>query len=222
MLYRLPDVLSADELAKLRALTSNMRFQDGGATAGTAARDVKQNLQAVEQQPNLDSARKLVMSALTRCETFLDATLPLRSVPPLFSVYEPGMRYGAHTDNALMGLPLVRTDIAVTVFISDPADYDGGELVIDADGAAQAVKLPAGAAVAYSATTVHRVEPVTRGKRRAAVTWVQSLVRDDAQREMLYDLQLALRAMHASAPDARETLLLSKARSNLLRMWSEP
>jgi len=222
MLIRLPDVLSADELAKLDALFAGMRFEDGTATAGSAARDVKQNRQAVERQPNIDPARKLVTAALSRCEAFLDHTLPLRLVPPLFSVYEPGMRYGAHTDNALMSLPLVRTDVAVTLFVSSPTDYDGGELVIEADGAAQSIKLAAGSAVAYSATTVHHVAPVTRGKRRAAVTWVQSLVRDDAQREVLLDLQLALRRLRDLAPDARETLLLSKARANLLRMWSEP
>ena len=222
MLIRLPDVLRADELTKLNAMLASMRFDDGAATAGSAAREVKRNLQAVEQQANVDPARKLVTAALSRCEAFIDHTLPLRLVPPLFSVYEPGMRYGDHTDNALMGLPLVRTDVAVTLFLSDPADYDGGALVIESDGAAQSVKLPAGSAVAYSATTVHRVEPVTRGKRRAAVTWVQSLVRDDAQREVLLELQHALRRLREVAPDAHETLLLSKARANLLRMWSEP
>jgi len=222
MLIRLPDVLRADELTKLNALLSSMRFDDGAVTAGSAARDVKKNLQAAEQQASMDPARKLVTAALSRCEAFIDHTLPLRLVPPLFSVYEPGMQYGDHTDNALMSLPLVRTDVAVTVFLSDPADYDGGALVVDTDGDPKSVKLAAGDAVAYSATTLHRVDPVTRGRRVVAVTWVQSLLRDDVQRALLFDLQLAIRKLREAAPGAREALLLAKARASLMRMWSEP
>jgi len=143
----------------------------------------------------------------------------LRIVPPLFSRYENGMHYGEHTDNAVM--TNVRTDLALTVFLSPPGDYDGGELVMNADRDPRRVKLPAGSAIAYSAATLHRVEPVTRGERLAAVTWVQSMVRDAARRELLEDMGRVLRHLRAGVPNGHETLLLAKSHANLLRMWSD-
>ena len=222
MLRRLDDVLTPVELAQMRAMLATMRFEDGGVTAGAAARRVKRNLQAVGAQVDIEPARKLVIEALMRHADFALYTFPLRALPPLFSRYEPGMSYGEHTDNAIMGRePPVRTDIAVTVFLTPPEDYDGGELTIGIDGEPETVKLRAGSAVIYEATSLHRVEPVTRGQRLAAVTWVQSFVRDAAQRELLADLAISLRFLRTAAPTARETLLLAKSRANLMRMWSQ-
>jgi PKHD-type hydroxylase len=222
MFRRLNDVLKPTELAELRTLLATTQFEDGAATAGPGARRAKRNLQASGKAQSVTPARTLVSNALMRHEDFRLHALPLRILPPLFSRYDPGMRYGAHTDNAVMGQdPPLRTDIAVTLFLTPPEDYDGGELTVGVDGAPQSVKLPAGSAVVYPATTLHRVEPVTRGQRLAAVTWVQSIVRDAAQRELLADLATALRAFQASAPNAAETLLLSKTRANLVRMWAD-
>lgn len=213
-------VLTPSELLRLQTLLATATFEDGTSTAGSAARNVKHNLQAVGAQPGLDEARGVVMEALSRNEEFREYAFPLRLVPPLFSRYEPGMRYGEHTDNALMGN--VRTDLAMTLFLVPPEDYDGGELVVDVDRYPRLVKLGAGCAVVYLATSLHRVDPVTRGRRLAAVSWIQSIVRDPAHREILADLGVTLRFIRAGAPNTRETLALAKARANLLRMWSDP
>jgi PKHD-type hydroxylase len=214
----LTNVLTAEELARIHALLSTVEFVDGAVTAGPAARNVKKNLQAGANQPGMEEARQLVSAALTRNEEFRNFALPLRIVPPLFSRYENGMRYGEHTDNAVIAG--VRTDLAMTLFLVPPESYDGGELIMEADCDPRPVKLPANCAIVYSAASLHRVEPVTRGQRLAAVTWIQSTVADAAQREILADLSTVLRHVRKDAPNTRETLLLAKSRANLLRMWS--
>ncbi len=222
MFTRLTNVLTPAELERLQTMLASTSFADGAATAGHAARRVKNNLQVPAAQTDMDPGRVLIGEALLRHEDFRNLAMPLRIMPPLFSRYEPGMSYGEHTDNAIMGRdPPVRTDIAVTVFLSAPESYVGGELMIGVDGEPRPVKLPAGSGVIYDATSLHRVEPVTQGVRLASVTWVQSVVRDAAQRELLADLSASLRFMRATAPAARETLLLAKTRANLMRMWSE-
>jgi PKHD-type hydroxylase len=218
MMKRLDNVLTAAELQRLHTLLATATFESGVATAGVTARAVKNNLQATAVQPGIDEARTIVRQALSRNEEFRDHALPLRMVPILFSRYEPGMRYGEHTDNALMGN--VRTDLALTLFLNPPESYEGGELVVEVDRDPRSIKLRAGSAILYSATSLHRVEPVTRGQRLAAVTWVQSMVRDVAQREIIADLGAALRQVRVGAPNARETLLIAKVRANLVRMWS--
>ena len=218
MIRQFDDILSQEQLMCLNALLEKAVFSDGAATAGAAARRVKNNLQAKVGQPGLDEARALFGEAVLQNKAFRDFALPLRIVPPLFSRYETGMRYGEHTDNALMGS--VRTDLALTLFLNPPDAYDGGELVIDADRESRSIKLAAGSAIVYSASSLHRVEPVTRGCRQVCVTWIQSMVRDAGQREIITDLDIALGHARHSAPDVRETLLLAKVRANLLRMWS--
>jgi PKHD-type hydroxylase len=215
----LNNVLTPAELQRLQALLATAAFEDGAATAGVAARNIKHNLQATSGQPGIEEARTLVGDALSRNETLRDHAFPLRMVPPVFSRYEPGMRYGEHTDNAMMGN--VRTDLALTLFLVAPESYDGGELVVEVDRDPRAIKLAAGCAIVYPATSLHRVEPVTRGRRLAAVTWMQSIVRDAARREILADLSTTLNHLRASTPNTRETLLLAKARANLVRMWSD-
>ena len=165
----------------------------------------------------------MVMGNLARQPAYRGGALPLHAATPLYIRYTPGMEYGEHLDDALMGAGgvLYRSDVAVTVFLSAPEDYDGGALVIRGASGEQTVKLPAGDAVLYPAGTLHRVGPVTRGERLVAVTWVQSVVRDPARRELLYGLNLAREKLLQSAPDAEETAQVNAAYSNLIRMWSD-
>jgi PKHD-type hydroxylase len=217
------DVLTFEELDKVRAGFAAMTFVDGKATAGHRAKRVKHNLQADRaQSPQAAEVEEIILAALRRNAEFKRTALPRHIRPPLFSRYERGMHYGRHVDDAVMGSShRARSDLSLTIFVSDPQDYDGGELVIETPFGEQEVKLPAGAAVVYASSTLHRVAAVTRGRRLAAVTWVQSLVRDPAAREILHDLDLVRRACNRLAPDAPETDLAYKTYVNLMRMWSE-
>ncbi len=211
------NVLSATDLDHLRAALGQARFVDGRETAGFAAREVKNNLQAAND-PALDAVRKLVTERLLANEVFALAVRP-KALSLMFSRYDPGMRYGVHIDDAIMrGM---RTDVAFTLFVSEPESYDGGELVIDTTAGEDPVKLPAGTLIAYPATSLHRVAEVTRGARLAAVGWVRSLVRDPARRELLFDLDTARRKLFAQHGQTAEYDLVSKSLANLLRMWAD-
>lgn len=221
----LAGVLDADALQAIRGALDTAGFVSGASTAGWHAVKVKNNLQAAS-----DVAAKRIQQCLMRHPLFRSAALPARLCTPLFSRYTTGMAYGRHVDEALMGGgdggagTALRSDLAVTVFLSDPADYDGGELVIENVSGALSYKLEAGQAIVYPATTLHRVAEVTRGERLAAVLWVQSLVRDVAQREILFDLDTARRGVWDKAGKLAtpEFDLLSKTYANLLRAWAEP
>ena len=220
MIVCIPDVLDLTELREIRTVLDAQDFQDGKRTAGKRAKRVKHNEQLA---PGESPARKMVLNALRRHPEFQRAAIPKTIRPPLISRYRPGMQYGLHVDDALMGPNRSeRTDLSATVFLNNVDDYDGGELEIQSPFGRQEVKLPAGAAVVYPSSTLHRVLPVTRGERLVAVTWVHSLVRDAAQREILYDLQRVRELLCRVAPDEDETDLAFKSHSNLLRMWSEP
>jgi PKHD-type hydroxylase len=211
------DVLSADDLRELRAALAAAHFTDGRETAGFAAREVKHNLQAVTD-PALDVARKMATERILANEVFGLAVRP-KALSLMFSRYDPGMRYGTHVDDAIMrGM---RTDVAFTLFLSNPDSYDGGELVLDSASGEEAIKLAAGALVAYPATSLHRVAEVTSGTRLAAVGWARSLVRDPAQRELLFDLDTARRELFAQHGHTAEFDLVSKSLANLMRMWAE-
>lgn len=214
----LSDILSAAELAAVRASIEAGAWVPGAETAGTQARRVKDNDQLDPGSEEAIAAGRAVMAALERSPRFMAAALPARILPPTFSRYGPGQGYGAHVDNALRfegGAP-VRADVSATLFLSDPDDYDGGALVVETGSAAQHVKLPAGALVVYPSTSVHRVEQVTRGTRLAAVIWAQSLVRDADARAMLFELDGAIQALgeHPSA------VTLTGVYHNLLRRWA--
>lgn len=215
----LSGILDATALTALRRALAPLAFSDGAATAGWHAQTVKHNLQARDE-----ALAAGVLQALQAHPLFQAAALPARIRPPLFSRYVAGMGYGNHVDDALMGgtHPL-RSDLAITVFLSDPADYDGGELVLDTHSGQQTYKLDAGHALLYPATTVHRVEPVRRGERLAAVLWVQSHVRDAGHRELLFDLDTARRQVWAQAGNVPTPTfeLLAKTYANLLRTWAE-
>lgn len=218
----IPNLLLPAELERIRSRLASTSFTDGGHTAGPQARRVKHN----EQVPRGDAVEQelapVVEGALKRSQTFLSAVLPRRLTTPLFSRYAPGMEYGSHVDNAVMFLAQpFRSDVSVTVFLSRPDEYDGGELVIEDGPFVQQVKLPAGSAVVYPSTSVHRVGPVTRGARLAAVLWAQSLVRDAAQRQILHDLDRVTQVLRQRDPDSAELMLVTASHHNLVRMWAE-
>jgi PKHD-type hydroxylase len=226
MLLTLPDLLDADAQARAQALLRAARWSDGRASAGAQAAAVKNNRQVADDAPELPELRRLVLDGLDRSALFFSAALPRRVLPPRFNRYEgDANHYGAHVDQALRArpgpVPWLRTDLSCTLFLSDPRDYDGGELVIDDPAGARRIKLPAGHAVLYAAGQVHRVEPVTRGARLAAFFWVESLVRDDARRRLLFDLDRALIALRTRHGDSAETVALTGTYHNLLRQWAE-
>ena len=222
MLLKIDGLLGADELNQIRSLLKDVKFDDGRATAGPAVRDVKNNLQTVANDKAMDEPRKLLAAALVKNELLSQYALPRRILPPMFNRYDSGMEYGGHVDNAIMGGgDPMRADLSITVFLTAPADYDGGELVIDSDGAAERVKLAAGSAVVYDATSIHKVEKITRGSRLAGVSWVQSFVRDDPKREILFELLQLARWARTVAPGSPEAMKISKTRTNLMRLWAE-
>lgn len=216
-------LLTPEQVTRIRKALEQSRFEDGKATTGALIRKVKNNLQAEATEGELVTAAQTILNALISNDTFRDYAMPRHILPPFFNRYDVGMHYGEHVDNAMMGggQPL-RADISLTVFLSDPAEYDGGELLIGADTGPISVKPASGSAVLYSASTIHSVAPVTRGTRYAAISWVQSLVRDQAQRNILSELSELGRWAHRSAPGANEPVRITRLRVNLMRMWAEP
>ena len=222
MLTIITALLGAEELATLQKKLESCRFEDGRITAGWRAKQVKNNEQLPKQDPVAETIKAQVLKTLKANDAFRAAAFPRRIRPPLISRYLPGMQYGRHVDDALMGSPTrERSDIAVTVFLSDPTSYDGGELAMETPFGPQEVKLPAGDAVLYPASTLHEVRPVTRGVRLAAVTWVESLIRDPQRRELLHDLDQVRRFLHSQLSTAPETDLAFKSYVNFLRLWAE-
>ena len=210
--------LSAADLTVLQTAVAGLEYEDGAKTAGTLARAVKRNAQAADT-PARAAVLKRVEAALLGSPLFLSAARPRAFARLAVSRYEGGQTYGSHVDDALMnGL---RTDLSMTLFLSDPVSYDGGELVIEDRIEDRGIKLPAGQLILYPSDTLHRVEPVTAGTRLAVVGWVQSLVRDPAKREILFDLDQAFAAEEAAGGNRDQLNRLSKTRSNLLRMWSD-
>ncbi len=219
MQIQIGNVLSTDEVKTIRGVLARASFIDGRNTAGFAARTVKHNRQAEGSDRKLETVRQLIAERILGHDVFRLAVRPKALAPLLFSRYEPGMHYGSHVDDALMhGM---RTDVAFTLFLSDPDSYDGGELVIESAANEDAIKLAAGSLVAYPATSLHHVAEITRGERLAAVGWARSLVRDAAQRELLFDLDTARRQMFDREGKSAEFDLVSRSLANLLRMWVE-
>jgi PKHD-type hydroxylase len=218
----LQHVLEGEDLARVREELAALSWRPGKRTAGAAAAGVKENLQANAADPRTQALERFVADALARHPLFEIAARPARLSAVMFSRYEPGMTYGAHTDDALMGsgVDKLRTDLAFTLFLSDRETYEGGALVVESALGEQAFALEAGDAILYPAGSIHRVAPVERGVRYAAVGWVQSFIAEAAQRELLFDLSVT-RARLGEAGVGREHLLgLDKSISNLLRLWS--
>lgn len=223
MLLAIPKVLKPDELQLARAWLADAPFVDGRLSAGSAAQRVKSNQEVDRTAPDLERLNRLVMGNLVRHPLYRAGALPLHVASPFYARYRPGMAYGDHLDDPVMGADgvMYRSDIAVTVFLSAPEEYDGGELVIRAAAGERAVKSAAGDAVLYPASSIHHVNPVTRGERLVAVTWLQSLVRDPLRRELLFGLNEARESLLRREPDAPETAQVSAAYMNLIRMWSD-
>lgn len=223
MLLEIPDVLDADKLANIRAMLDNVSFIDGQHTAGMAARRVKHNLEMQQGSKQAEYLDHLLMGSLAENPAFRSGALPYRVAQPVFARYTPGMRYGDHVDDPIMGSgpAKFRTDVSVTVFLNQPDDYQGGELVINTSFGPREVKLPAGHAVMYPSTSVHHVAEVTAGERLAAIVWLQSMVRDPTRRELLFELDQARELLLREHPDKAETHQVDRSYVNLLRMWAE-
>jgi PKHD-type hydroxylase len=225
MLLHIPKVLTEAQVAHCRAIMETAKWVDGRETSGHLAARVKQNLQVDEATPEAREMGNVVVAALERTPLFMAAALPLKVFPPLFNRYEPGMAFGAHVDNAIRELTSspqrVRTDLSATLFLSRSGEYDGGELVVDDTYGAHSVKLPAGDMILYPAASLHRVQPVTRGARLASIFWVQSMVRGDGERSLLFDLDMAISQVSEVAPDNPGVVALTGCYHNLLRRWAD-
>jgi PKHD-type hydroxylase len=222
MLLSIPDVLDRETLERVQRLLEGAQFVDGKLSAGTAAARVKANEEVSSDAAQLSQLNHIVMGRLVNHAVYQRATLPLRVATPFYARYLPGMRYGDHVDDPVMGAPdRYRSDISITVFLNAPEDYDGGELVIQTAFGDREVKLPAGHAVLYPSSSRHRIAEVTRGTRLVAVTWVQSMVRDPERRALLFELSEARETLLRDDAEAAATKQVDKAYVNLLRMWAE-
>lgn len=221
MLLCIGEVLTSEELEFIVTKLDTAEFIDGKATAGWHARLVKHNTQLPKGSPNLEAVRDVLNTALNRNALFQMAVRPKIIRPMTISRYEIGMSYGTHIDNALMSHPQMRSDVSMTLFLSDPSTYDGGELVVESTQAEQSFKLEAGSMIVYPSSTLHRVEPITQGVRLAAVTWIQSLIRNPDEREILFELDTARQISFEKHGKTAEFDLISKTHANLLRKWVE-
>ncbi|HEY4078870.1 MAG TPA: Fe2+-dependent dioxygenase [Rhizomicrobium sp.] len=230
MMIQIPNLLSGEQVAHMRGLLSGTDWVDGKATAGAQSAGAKYNLQVPENAPAARALGDIILTALGQNERFTSCALALRVFPPLFNRYDTGMNFGAHIDNAIRfvkpslgtGAPIrVRTDMSATLFLTDPADYDGGELVIEDTFGTHSVKLAAGDLVVYSATSRHHVTPVTRGSRWASFFWIQSMIRDEAARTMLFELDSAIQSLRKQVGDSAEVVTLAGLYHNLVRRWAD-
>lgn len=226
MLTVIPDLLQADDVAAIRSLIEAAEWVDGNVTSGHQSALAKRNLQLPEDAPEARQAGQMILDALGKSPLFIAAALPLKVFPPLFNSYAGGQSFGVHVDNAVRiqaGTGFrVRSDLSVTLFLEDPAHYDGGELTIETQFGVQQVKLPAGHAVLYPSSSLHRVEPVTRGRRLASFFWLQSMVRDDGARQTLFDLDSSIQALATElGQDHAQVIRLTGVYHNLLRRWAD-
>lgn len=220
MLFKIPQILSPEVRQDFTTILNQAEFVDGKLTAGWHAKLVKQNQQLPQSLPQTTELKQRLIQVLNDNALFQAGIRPKTIHSLLFSRYDVGMSYGRHVDNALMGQGL-RSDVSFTVFLNEPGDYEGGELVIEGADTEQSYKLAAGDALVYPSTSLHRVEPVTAGRRLVAVGWVQSFIRDAQHREILFDLEVTRRGLFAREGKSNEFDLLSKSIANLIRLWAE-
>jgi PKHD-type hydroxylase len=226
MLLQIPQVLTAEQVAQFRARMDSAAWIDGNVTSGHQSAQAKRNEQLPEDSRDARELGDAVTAALGRNQLFFSAALPKRIFPPLFNRYRGGMEFGNHVDGAVRvhgpsGVR-IRTDISATLFLAKPEEYDGGELLVEGAYGVQRVKLPAGDMILYPSTSLHRVTPVTRGARVASFFWIQSMVRDDAQRSLLFDMDMSIIRLSQEAPKSPALVSLTGCYHNLLRMWAEP
>jgi len=226
MLIAIPDLLNPAQLARIRELVEQGDWVDGNITSGHQSALAKDNFQLPEESPASLAAGEVVLSALGNHPLFIAAALPLRVFRPLFNSYSVGQKFDTHVDNAVRiesrtGVR-VRSDLSITVFLEDPAEYDGGDLTVETNFGVQQVKLPAGHAVLYPSSSLHRVEPITRGRRLASFFWIQSMIRDDAARAILFDLDRSVQEMASDVGhDHAAVIRLTGVYHNLLRLWAD-
>jgi len=226
MLLQVPALLDADAVRRIRErLEASTDWVDGRATAGYQGAEVKDNQQIAERSATALELGDAILAVLERHPLFISGALPNQVYPPLFNRYTGGMQFGAHVDGSVRIHPRtgdkIRTDLSATLFLSDPASYDGGALLIDDTFGVHSAKLAAGDLLVYPASSLHRVEPVTRGTRLASFFWIQSLVRDDAQRTLLFDLDRTIQKLTATNADPASRVTLTGCYHNLLRMWTD-
>ncbi|HZX69413.1 MAG TPA: Fe2+-dependent dioxygenase [Rhodanobacter sp.] len=225
MLLHIPDVLTAEQVTQMRTALETANWIDGRETVGAQGARVKHNQQLADDSPLRWQLGQHVQAALARHPLYHAASLPLRMLAPRFNRYADGGQYGFHVDGAVMALPgesgQLRSDISCTLFLNQPEDYDGGELIVSDTYGEHEVKLPAGDLIVYPSSSLHRVAPVTRGARLASFFWVQSLIRDDSQRRLLFELDTSIQTLTRSGADAAAVVQLTGVYHNLLRQWSE-
>jgi PKHD-type hydroxylase len=225
MLLAIPEVLSVAQVSQARQILDSAQWVDGKATAGHQSAQVKDNQQLREGSPEAQQLGELILTALGQNAMFISAALPLRVFPPLFNRYSGGQSFGTHVDNAIRQVPgtghRIRTDLSATLFLAQPEEYDGGELVVEDTYGVHSVKLPAGQMVLYPSASLHHVRPVTRGARIASFFWIQSMVRDDGERTLLFDLDTAIQHVNRDAPTSPSAVQLTGIYHNLMRRWAE-
>jgi PKHD-type hydroxylase len=225
MLLHIPDVLTAEQVSEARQALDQAEWVDGRVTAGHQSARAKDNMQLPENHPVARQLGDTILAALQRSPLFIGAALPLKVFPPLFNRYAGGQSFGTHVDNAIRqvaGTPhRVRTDLSATLFLSAPEEYDGGELSVEDTYGVHSVKLPAGHMILYPATSLHHVRPVTRGARIASFFWIQSMIRDDGQRTLLFDLDTTIQQLGQENPDHPAAIRLTGIYHNLLRRWAD-
>jgi len=225
MLLHIPKVLTAEQVAQSKEALGGAEWVDGKVTAGIEASKAKDNMQVSATDPAARTLGEMILRALYSNALFLSAAMPLEVLPPMFNRYQGGQSYGGHFDSALMQVQgsqhRLRTDLSATLFISAPDEYDGGELILEGVHGGQRIKLPAGDMVIYPASSLHHVQPVPRGVRLASIFWIQSLVRNDDDRQILLDLDIAIHRIRNANPEDPSILPLTGIYHNLLRRWSE-
>lgn len=225
MLLALPHVLSATQVAEARRILEAAEWTDGRSTAGHQGARVKDNLQIPPNHPAARQVGEVILRALQQNPLFMSAALPLHILPPMFNRYSGGQAFGNHVDGSIRQLPgtgqRLRTDLSCTLFFAEPEDYDGGELIIEDTYGAKSVKLPAGHLILYPSTSLHQVTPVTRGARLCAFFWLQSLVRDDGRRRLLFDLDLSIQRLGGELTTHPSVVQLTGVYHNLLRQWAD-
>jgi PKHD-type hydroxylase len=225
LLLAIPDILSAEQVAQAREVLSAAEWVDGRVTAGHQSSRTKDNVQIPENHPAARQLGELILNALGQNALFISAALPSRVFPPLFNRYSGGQSFGTHVDNAIRQVTgtgnRIRTDLSATLFFAHPDEYDGGELVVEDTYGTHSVKLPAGHMVLYPSTSLHHVRPVTRGARISSFFWIQSMIREDSQRTLLFDLDMAIQRLNRDMADHPSAVQFTGIYHNLLRQWAE-
>lgn len=225
MLLAIPEVLTSEQVAQARQILQAAEWVDGRVTAGHQSSRTKDNMQIPEDHPAARQLGEMILGALSQNALFISAALPHRIFPPLFNRYQGGQSFGTHVDNAIRQVTgtahRIRTDLSATLFFAHPDEYDGGELNVEDTYGTHSVKLPAGHLILYPATSLHHVRPVTRGARLSSFFWIQSMIRDDSRRSLLFDLDMAIQRLNRDVPDHSSAVQFTGVYHNLLREWAE-